>query len=52
LVGWQLLLPNATDVADAAAHIAAQQFAVALEEPGGSITNDPWGTALLLTPAS
>jgi catechol 2,3-dioxygenase len=51
LVEWQLRLPSPTDVANAAAHIAAKHFAVTPEEPGGSIANDPWGTALVLTAA-
>jgi catechol 2,3-dioxygenase len=48
LLRWQLVLPSATDVADAASHIAAKNFAVTPEEPGGSIANDPWGTAVQL----
>jgi catechol 2,3-dioxygenase len=49
LVEWELVLPSSADVADAAANIAAKQFAATPEEPGGSVANDPWGTALVLT---
>jgi catechol 2,3-dioxygenase len=49
LVEWELVLPSPADVADAAANIAARQFAATPEEPGGSVANDPWGTAVVLT---
>ena len=52
LVNWQLVLPTANDVANAAANIAAEGFAVTPEEPGGSVARDPWGTAVKLVPAS
>jgi catechol 2,3-dioxygenase len=48
LLAWELVLPNPTDVASAVASIAAMDFAVSPEEPGGSIAQDPWGTALHL----
>ena len=52
LLQWELRLPGASDIADAAAHIAAKGYAVSPEEAGGSIARDPWGTALHLKPAS
>ena len=51
LLQWQLVLPTATDVAAAAANLAAQNFSATPQEPGGSIAQDPWGTALQLTTA-
>jgi hypothetical protein len=48
---WQLVLPNAADVANAASNIAAKNFSVSPEEPGGSIVQDPWGTPLQLVPS-
>jgi catechol 2,3-dioxygenase len=51
LVRWQLVLPNATDVVNAASNIAAKGYSVTPEEPGGSIAQDPWGTALQVVPA-
>ena len=48
LLKWELILPSADDVANAAAHIAERGFAATPEEPGGSIAVDPWGTALQL----
>lgn len=50
LLRWQLVLPSTTDVAEAASHIASKGFSVTPEEPGGSVANDPWGTAVQLTP--
>ncbi len=49
LLEWQLVLPSANDVANAATNISAQGFAITPEELGGSITQDPWGTSLQLT---
>lgn len=51
LLQWQLVLPGPDNVAAAADNIGRSNYAVAPEEPGGSIANDPWGTALHLTPA-
>ena len=48
LLEWQLVLPDPTAVADAAANITAKGYAATPEEPGGSIAMDPWGTALRL----
>ncbi|HEY0811287.1 MAG TPA: VOC family protein, partial [Longimicrobiales bacterium] len=50
LLRWQLVLPAATDVANAASHIAGKDYGVTPEEPGGSIALDPWGTAVQLVP--
>ena len=50
LLRWQLVLPNASDVASVASNISAKSFSVTPEEPGGSIAQDPWGTALQLVP--
>jgi catechol 2,3-dioxygenase len=49
LLQWQLILPEPEDVAEAASNILAAGFGVSPEEPGGSIAQDPWGTALQLT---
>lgn len=46
LLQWELVLPDTADVANAASNIAARNFSVTPEEPGGSIAIDPWGTAL------
>jgi catechol 2,3-dioxygenase len=46
LLQWELVVPDARAVAEAASNIAAQGFAATPEEPGGSIALDPWGTAL------
>ena len=51
LVEWELVLPNASEVATAAAHIAGKGYSATPEEPGGSIALDPWGTALRLVVA-
>ncbi|HEY0674345.1 MAG TPA: VOC family protein [Longimicrobiales bacterium] len=48
LLQWQLVLPGPQAVAEAADHIAAQNYAVTPEEIGGSIAQDPWGTAVHL----
>jgi catechol 2,3-dioxygenase len=48
LLKWELILPTANDVANAAAHITERGFAATPEEPGGSIALDPWGTAVQL----
>lgn len=48
LLEWQLILPDTQSVADAAAHIEDAGFPVTPEEPGGSLTRDPWGTVLHL----
>lgn len=52
LLEWELMLPTAQAVADAAANIAAHGFAVSPKEAGGSIVRDPWGTALKLVAES
>jgi catechol 2,3-dioxygenase len=52
LLEWDLVLPGATDVAEAAANIMAKGFAATPEEPGGSIAQDPWGTAVRLSARS
>ena len=49
LLQWQLVLPSPNDVAAAVANIEQNNYSVTPEEPGGSIANDPWGTALQLT---
>ncbi|HET9439651.1 MAG TPA: VOC family protein [Longimicrobiales bacterium] len=48
LLQWQLVLPGAPALAEAADHIAGQNYAVTPEEIGGSIAQDPWGTAVHL----
>jgi catechol 2,3-dioxygenase len=50
LLDWQLLLPSARDVADAAASLAAASEMVSPEEVGGSVATDPWGTSVRLSP--
>ncbi len=49
LIDWELLLPSAEAVAEAAASLAAGGCAVSAEEVGGSAARDPWGTALRIT---
>ena len=49
LLKWQLVLPDAGAVSEAARNISQAGFAVSPEEPGGSIAEDPWGVALQLT---
>jgi catechol 2,3-dioxygenase len=48
LLQWQLVLPGAADVANAADNIRAQGYSATPEEPGGSIAIDPWNTNLQL----
>jgi catechol 2,3-dioxygenase len=52
LLQWQLLLPSAADVANAADNIRAQGYSATPEEPGGSIAIDPWNTPLQLAAAN
>ena len=47
LLDWEILLPAATDVAAAAASLAAQGAAAEWSE-GGAAFRDPWGTRLRL----
>ena len=48
LVEWELVLPGGEAVLAAAENVAAKGFAVAPEEVGGSLVEDPWGTAVRL----
>jgi catechol 2,3-dioxygenase len=46
---WELVLPTSEAVAAAVSSLAGAGFAPSLEEVGGSVVADPWGTELRLT---
>jgi catechol 2,3-dioxygenase len=48
LVEWEIVLPDAADVAAAAASLEEQGHAVEREEGGAAVARDPWGIALRL----
>jgi catechol 2,3-dioxygenase len=50
LLDWEILLPNASDVSEAAASLQRGGHAVELDE-GGASAQDPWGTAFRLRAA-
>jgi catechol 2,3-dioxygenase len=52
LIDWELSLPTAVSVADAARSLAEAGYLVTPEEVGGSVALDPWGTAVRLTVCS
>lgn len=49
LLTWELVLPTAEAVAAAADSVASAGFGVTVQEVGGSIAADPWGTEILIT---
>jgi len=52
LIDWELVLPTSQDVAAAAQSLLDHGYAPTPEEVGGSITLDPWETAVRLTARS
>ena len=52
LIEWELVLPRVEDVAAASDSLVTAGFSASPEEVGGSIANDPWGTAVRLKPRS
>lgn len=52
LLQWQLVLPTAPDVANAAENIRAKGYSATPEEIGGSVAVDPWSTNVQLIAAS
>lgn len=49
LIDWELVLPNPEAVAATVQSLSEHGHAVALEEVGGSVAEDPWGSAIRLT---
>ncbi|HLR47130.1 MAG TPA: VOC family protein, partial [Deinococcales bacterium] len=50
LLEWELLLPGRSDVEAAVASLREAGYPVGVQENGASVTTDPWGTRLRLTP--